>query len=52
MNFQALSSFHESAIAVLVERHSASVVAAVTGQCDMRGAMPQAAFASLDAVAA
>lgn len=54
MNHQVLSSYHESdhALAVLVERHSAIVVEAVCGQLTTRGAVPQGAAASVDAVAA
>jgi len=54
MNYQVLSSYHKSghALAVLVERYSAIVVEAVSGQCDIGSAVPHATAACLDAVAA
>lgn len=54
MNYQVLSSYHESALALagLVERRYAFVVAAVACQFNMRGAVSQAAAASLAANAA
>lgn len=48
MNYQVLSSYHESALAlaVLVERRFAFVVAAVACQFNTRGAVSQAAAAA------
>ncbi|MFC5460163.1 restriction endonuclease subunit S [Massilia niabensis] len=42
----------ERAVNLLNERRSALITAAVTGQIDVRGTRPQAAAASLDAIAA
>lgn len=54
MNYQVLSSHHEStlALAVLVERRSAFVVAAVACQFNTRGAVSQAAAAAASSLAA
>jgi type I restriction enzyme S subunit len=48
----ALNAVAERAIILLKERRSALIAAAVTGQIDVRGAMPQAAIENLEAIAA
>jgi len=47
-----LGSAAERAVALLKERRSALITAAVTGQIDVRGAIPQAATESPEAIAA
>jgi hypothetical protein len=49
MNYQVLSSYHESALAGLVECRYSFVIAVVNCQFNMRGAVPQAEAASLAA---
>ncbi|MFC5550873.1 hypothetical protein [Massilia aerilata] len=48
----ALNAVAERAIALLKERRSALIAAAITGQIDVRGAIPQAAIESSEAIAA
>jgi type I restriction enzyme S subunit len=48
----ALQAVAKRGIELLLERRSALIAAAVTGQIDVRGAMTQAALGSLEAIAA
>jgi len=48
----ALNAAAKCSIILLKERRSALIAAAVTGQIDVRGTMPQTAIENLEAIAA
>lgn len=52
LRLDALNAVAERAIILLKERRNALIAATVTGQIDVRGAMPQASIENLEAIAA